>query len=243
MKALRDAIILVVTKLRLIDSTLVVYPWENKNRLPDVLTSTNVPTSVVELKKYFSRAIPCSVGGICYLGVYLVHNSEMKEILAEIGYWMKEQTAGIFLRRLQAEKTAIVGWALYCTRQMDIDALTASIKQDLDIDVGICWRMISTGKRGKIPEGQQIKALHFEVPWKGHREATTKLNAIYSSNNITDYPLQLILKLVAENSNPGKQKCQGKSRSPPTSGICRQRFGNDNVGDFVPRLRRSSSGY
>jgi hypothetical protein len=59
---------------------------------------------------------------------------------------MKEQTAGIFLRRLQAEKTAIVGWALYSTRQMDIDALTASIKQDLDIDVGIRWRMISTGK-------------------------------------------------------------------------------------------------
>jgi len=197
-KALRDAIILVVTKLRLIDSTLVVYQWENKNRLPDVLTSTNVPTSVVELKKYFSRAIPCSVGGICYLGVYLVHNSEMKEILAEIGYWMKEQTAGIFLRRLQAEKTAIVGWALYCTRQMDIDALTASIKQDLDIDVGICWRMISTGKRGKIPEGQQIKALHFEVPWKGHSEATKKLHAIYSSNNITDYPLQLKLRLVPE---------------------------------------------
>ena len=187
MKALRDAIILVVTKLRLIDSTLVVYQWENKNRLPDVLTSTNVPTSVVELKKYFSRAIPCSVGGMCYLGVYLVHNSEMKEILAEIGYWMKEQTAGIFLRRLQAEKIAIVGWALYCTRQMDKDALTASIKQDLDIDVGICWRMISTGKRGKIPQGR-----------KGHREATTNLHAIYSSDNITDYPLQLILKLVAE---------------------------------------------
>jgi len=26
------------------------------------------------------------MGGICYLGVYLGHNSEMKEILAEIGY-------------------------------------------------------------------------------------------------------------------------------------------------------------
>jgi len=81
---------------------------------------------------------------------------------------------------------------------MEIDALTASIKKDLDIDVGIRWRMISTGKRGKIPEGQQIKALHFELPWKGHREATTNLHAIYSSDNITDYPLQLILKLVAE---------------------------------------------
>jgi hypothetical protein len=70
---------------------------------------------------------------------------------------------------------------------MDIDALTASIKKDLDIDVGIRWRMISTGKRGKIPQGR-----------KGHREATTNLHAIYSSDNITDYPLQLVLKLVAE---------------------------------------------
>jgi hypothetical protein len=78
-KALRDVIILVVPKLRSIDSTLVVYPSEDENRSPDVLTSTNIPTSLVELKKYFSRAIPCSVGGICYLGVYLGHNSEMKE--------------------------------------------------------------------------------------------------------------------------------------------------------------------
>jgi hypothetical protein len=31
-KALHDAIILVVTKLRSIDSTLVVYPWEDENR-------------------------------------------------------------------------------------------------------------------------------------------------------------------------------------------------------------------
>jgi len=60
--------------------------------LPPVLPSSNKKNSPIKAAKKINqkRANLSNVkkappNGICYLGVYLGHNSEMKEILAKIG--------------------------------------------------------------------------------------------------------------------------------------------------------------
>jgi hypothetical protein len=43
----------------------------------------------------------------------------MSAIMEEIGYWLKEQASGLWMRQLQTDRTHLVGWALYYTNQMN----------------------------------------------------------------------------------------------------------------------------
>jgi len=52
-KALWDALYLLITKLRTVDKTLIVYPWEESDISDKVLTNANIPKTVVGLKQFF----------------------------------------------------------------------------------------------------------------------------------------------------------------------------------------------
>jgi hypothetical protein len=133
-----DALYLLITKLRTVDKTLIVYPWEESDLSDKVLTNANIPKTVVEIKQFFSRAIPHSKGGILYILAYLGHNKEMSAIMEEIGYWLKEQSSGLWMRQIQTDRTHLVGWALYSTNQMNELLLGAAIEAKTGVAVSIC---------------------------------------------------------------------------------------------------------
>jgi hypothetical protein len=51
--SLWDALYLLITKLQTVDTTLIVYPWEESDLSDKVLTNANIPKTVVELKQFF----------------------------------------------------------------------------------------------------------------------------------------------------------------------------------------------
>jgi hypothetical protein len=219
-KALWDALYLLITKLQTVDKTLIVYPWEESDLSDKVLTNANIPKTVVELKQFFSRAIPRSKCGLLYISAYLGHNKEMSAIMEEIGYWLKEQSSGLWMRQLQTDRTHLVGWALYSTNQMNELLLGAAIEVKTGVAVSIRWRMISTGQRGQIPVNEQVKALHLEVAWKDYNKSVSRLQSVkalhlevawkdynksvsrlqsvYKSNNSNDLPLGIKLCIIPE---------------------------------------------
>jgi hypothetical protein len=98
-----------ITKLRAVDKTLIAYPWEESDLLDKELTNANIPKTVVELKQFFSRAIPRSKGGMLYILAYLGHNNEMSAIMKKIGYWLKEQSSGLWMRQLGLNSSSGMG--------------------------------------------------------------------------------------------------------------------------------------
>jgi len=55
--------------------------------------------------------------------------------MEEIGYWLKEQSSGLWMRQLQTDQTDLVGWALYSTDQMNELLLGAAIEAKTGVDI------------------------------------------------------------------------------------------------------------
>ena len=102
--------------------------------------------------------------------------------------WLKEEGHGLFTRTLQAENLVDVGWFVYSTWEMEADALAAAISNHIGIEIGLRWKMISLGTRNKIPQEQQVRALHIEVAVENRLAAQKALLAVYGRHNTGSYP-------------------------------------------------------
>ena len=201
---LRSALIQFFTKLKETDPTLVIHSWEDKENTTfqsgarlwkSITTPSQIPTTIVGIKKYFPRAIPRSSGGHVYPSCHLGHSKTLSQIKEEISWWFQQEQHGLWARQLQCESTYIVGWALYSTQSMSIDALRRVLGEALGFDIGIRWRTIQLEKSGPIPADQLAKALHFEVARNNRRQAKQRLSAIYA-RDATSFPLGIKLRLV-----------------------------------------------
>jgi hypothetical protein len=198
--ALRDAMVAMFEQIKAIDKSVVIYPWSKANEnLPSINTSSEIPEHLSDIKNYFSRVFAKTEGGVCYTSVYIGHNKKFKVIIDDIAHWLKENRFGWFPRELQAENTLKLGWLLFSTRTMDAALLKDAIYKKNGVHVGLRWRMISTGKSGKLPLDQQIRALHLEVDAED-RDGADLIRLMYAHNAHT-FPLGIHLRRVPEIDN------------------------------------------
>ena len=67
---------------------------------------------------------------------------------------------------LQEEECSEIGWFLWSARNMDAGALADKIADTLGFNIGLHWKTIDTGSRGKLHTNQVSCALSVEVATK-----------------------------------------------------------------------------
>ena len=156
----------IMVKLQEADKSIAVLPYlaVDSNLKPLVKFPDDVPSGISTLKKYFQNATPRMNGGSYFIRSLLFFNKEFADTTEDINWWLGEQKAGIWIRKVQKEKVTNIGYLLYSLRSMDVDRLTRTFSYRYGTKVGIRYRAISTGRRGKYdPSVELPRAIHLEV--------------------------------------------------------------------------------
>jgi hypothetical protein len=73
--------------------------------------------------------------------------------------WLQDGEHVLFYKMLQVEDSLEIGCFLYSTKEMDTGALVDEIEDLMGLQVGLRWKIIDVGMKGKLPESQRIRAL------------------------------------------------------------------------------------
>jgi hypothetical protein len=125
------------------------------------------------------------------------------ELHEDINWWLKANRFKWLKNELQVENTKLLGWLLYSTRTMDVETLTTAIWDAIHVDVGLRWRIISTG--GKyVPDKDPkllIRALHIEVDAETADHDYAALKRLFPTQSTSAFPLNVRLRLTPELTN------------------------------------------
>ena len=102
--------------------------------------------------------------------------------------WLKKEGHGIFERMLQVADAVKIGWLVYSTWQMEAGVLAHVIESTINLAVGLRWKQIANGAKDRVPQAQQVKALHVEVASENRLVAQKALLAIYGRKHTGQYP-------------------------------------------------------
>jgi hypothetical protein len=217
-EALREALTSMFDHIKGHETKLVVYPWSADDKSSGITKAADIPTGYSGLKKFFTRVFPRAAGGIMYASVYLGHTKTFQDLQQDAFPWMQSVEHGWYLQSLQVERTIPLGWLLYSSRSMDVPLLKSAIEKATHVEVGLRWRMISTGRKGKVAAENQVRALHLEIDAD---PATFSLNEpiireMFAANKTGNFPLGIKLRLVPETtsfSNPESKAKVGRLRN------------------------------
>ena len=196
-----NAIRAVMVKLKEADTSMTLLPYsaaQANSMAPLHRFPNDIPSNIGTLKKYFQNATPRMNGGSYYVRALLCFNKPFDETLEDIKWWLGENKAGIWVRRVQEEKVMRLGWLLYSVRSMDIERLTRFYSYRYGTKVGLRYMAINTGRRGKYnPDVELPKALHIEVAEGQAARVSTLLNKDYSSAQTT-FPMGTKMRFVPD---------------------------------------------
>ena len=204
-----------VQELRKIDNSSAMLPWvSSETRLKRITNSNEVPSSISKLRKYLKKFYvgkPNQETTI-YPGIYIGHNKEFTEIREAMQDWLESGNHAMFYMMLQAEDSSEVGWFLYTTREMDAGAMADEIADLVGIKVGLRWKVIDIGVKGKIPEAQKVNALIVEVESKYRWEAQQKLTNYFgrARKDICEYPNGVRIRFVKSRKDALNASEKGK---------------------------------
>ena len=190
-----------VKELRQVDDASAVLPWKaHDTKSKRITSSDNMPTSAANLRKYLMKFYvgkPNKEANI-YPGVFIGHNSCFDDLREGLQDWMDSGNHAMFYMMLQAEESSEVGWLLYTTRKMDAGAMADEIVDLVGIKVGLRWKVIDIGVKGKIPDSQKVNALIVEVETKYQWEAQQKLTQYFgrARKDIREYPNGVRVRFV-----------------------------------------------
>jgi hypothetical protein len=148
------------------DDQAVLKPWKLQDRASLEIVSLDEidKKRSVDLRKYFHQVRPgnSKAASDLYVGVYIGHDEEYDILLENMAFWTATGN-GIYKKMLQVEETIEIGWLLYSTMQMDKESLAYEFWNHFGIEVGLRWKVIGDGLRGKTDESTKVRALHVEV--------------------------------------------------------------------------------
>jgi hypothetical protein len=147
-----------------------------------------------------------------YPNVRIGHEKPLKDIRCNMRSWLMEGNHGMFYKMLQAESSSEVGWLLYSTRDMDQGALVDEMSDILGFNLGLRWKVIDIGVRGKIPDSQTVHALSVEVEQSHRQDYQRKLIAMYGRavKEVHEYPNGVRLRFVKQKSDCYNTNKKGK---------------------------------
>jgi hypothetical protein len=184
------------------DSTSALLPLKSIHRSKGNITkSADVPENTRLLHPYLNRFyISCTPNSsfITYPGIHIGHNKPLSEIREEMQVWLQDGGHGLYYKMLQVEDSSEIGWLLYSTKEMGAGALVDEIEDLVGVKLGLCWKVIDVGTKGKLPETQQVRALCVEVNSRYRWDTQRKLIAYFGCNlkSLKEYPNGICLRFV-----------------------------------------------
>ena len=151
-----------------IDNQAVILPWKSSSNLEPLTTVMSLPTTVTGINKYLHKLYTPKKGndeGIVYPHIRIGHDINFYTIREEIQAWVAICGHGIFYNMLQKEDGVEIGWLLYSTRETNAGALADEIIDSLGFNIGLRWKVISTGTR-QISQANMVQALAVECSAK-----------------------------------------------------------------------------
>jgi hypothetical protein len=184
------------------DPTAAILPWKSIHRSKGSLSkATDVPKNLrlirPYLNKFFIGRTPNSPF-TTYPGIHIGHNKSLSDLREDMQMWIQDGDHGLYYKMLQVEDSTEIGWLLYSTKEMDAGALVDEISDLVGVKVGLRWKIIDVGAKGKLPESQRIRALNVEVNSKYRWDAQRKLIEYFGRNlkDLTEYPNGIRLRFV-----------------------------------------------
>ena len=146
-----------------------------------LLEPSHIPTTLSKLLLYSPRLFPGKINkqNSVYAKIHIAHESLFTDIQSELDYWLRSNSHGLYYNMLQAETVVDIGWLLYSLRCMDAGALAEEIFDLYGIEVGLRWKVINQGLKGKIPAEQRISALHVEASLENKSKTIKALLELY----------------------------------------------------------------
>ena len=197
------------------DRDAAILPWKavNEHKGP-VKKANDLPDNSYELRDYLADCWTPKEGEkrILYPHLYLGHTESLEDIRKHMGEYLSFSKQAIYNKMLQVEESAIAGFLVYSHNDMDAGALADEISDQIGMPVGLRWRAIDIGIKGKIPDQQKVNALHVEVDKKSKMKAMKKLFELYPRTMVNThlYPNGIKLRFVKNKSDainiPEKRK-------------------------------------
>jgi hypothetical protein len=194
-------------ELILSDDKAQIYPWYQKHdkNQPRIKTGNDAPKAISQFRIYANKVFIGDSNKVLtiYPNVRIGHEKPLKEIRRDMRNWLMEGNHGMFYKMLQAESSSEIGWLLYSTRDMDQGALADEMSDILGFKLGLRWKVIDIGVRGKIPDSQKVMALSVEVEQPHRLEYQRKLIGMYGRDvkEIHEYPNGVRLRFVKQKSD------------------------------------------
>jgi hypothetical protein len=164
------------------DKNSAILPWKQSNEHKGTIKKPNdLPDNAYELRDYLHECWTPKPGEQrnIYPNIYLGHSEPMEHIRRYMGDYLSVSKQAIYPKMLQAEESVIAGFLVYSHNVMDAGALADEIEDHIGAPVGLRWRTIDIGIKGKIPENQRVNALHVEVEKKNKTKIMKKLFELY----------------------------------------------------------------
>jgi len=178
-------------KVQEADSQAIIYPWKYEVSKEEILENpTDVPNTLIPLKKYVNKLFPHMSGGDFLVQVILGTDKEMDIIMQMIGWWLKSMAQGMWRTGLQSveemtnagwllfqgmwrtglqsvEEMTNAGWLLFSTDEYDHKALVLAIWEFIGVQVALCYQDIDDRKPKEDPQTKKkrtlVKALHIKI--------------------------------------------------------------------------------
>jgi hypothetical protein len=184
------------------DETAAVLPWRSIHRSKGSINKpTEIPKNSRFLRTYMHRFFISRTPDkpfITYPGIHIGHNHPLPDLREDMRMWLQDGKHGIYSKMLQVEDSSEIGWLLYSTKEMDAGALADEIEDLVGVKIGLRWKVIDVGAKGKLPESQMVRALIVEVDSKSKWDVQRKMINYFGRNikNPDSYPNGIRLRFV-----------------------------------------------
>ena len=99
-----------------------------------------------------------------YTDVFIYHTKPIKEMLGDLGWWLKKEQSDIFVKEIQLRVTLILGWLLFLFSGIHVKGLCGEISALIDVEVAGCFKPVLTDKWDpKIDNKKGLKPFIWNV--------------------------------------------------------------------------------
>jgi hypothetical protein len=185
-----------------IDIHFKVLPFRSTDKSKPLLQVEDIPQSTMELTKYFPR-LDNKVGE-SWGDVRVSYSLKPETALDLMSIWLSNHGHNQYLKALQEESDIPVGWLLYSTLEITRTKLTEELIKSIGVPVAVRYQNIYVGK---IPQKNQVKALHVVSTIENMELVKEKLLLIYRTN-AKEFPLDIRMRFIpaARRANPEKME-------------------------------------
>lgn len=201
MGTLLTAVGSIIEKFREHDSKLVFIPVRKIDQLPvtnRIISKAQLVPNLTQIQKFFPTLSPRRYKRNQYIDVLMGHSIPFEELINNVDWWLRENTHGLWKKKIQHEAVRYVGWLLFSHSNLNPGNLSDAVEESLGFEVEMRWKMITVpGKyASELTPEQRISAIHVEIPQDEYAaNNAAALQELYSRRS-TKFPNGVHMRLI-----------------------------------------------